>query len=866
MTQKTIICLFFSIFSLQAFSQSQNARLQWSVNDNWKYLAGGADFAQRPKADDSKWQLINIPHTWNAKDPFDDDETSRRGISWYRKKITLDKRFKDKKISLYFEGAYQVADVYINGVFAGQHKGGYTAFSFDITDLVKIGDLPTENLIAVQLNSAQDNFIPPLSIGYASYGGIYRDVWLIATDKLHFKTADHASKGIYISTPQVSAESGLVKIRSLINNESESEKTFELVHTIYNAEKKEIATLRQNVTLAAGKESSTDLQTTIKDPRLWSPDNPYLYKVKSQVIANGQVIDEVTNPLGLRFYSFNPDTGFSLNGKKLFLRGTNRHQDFKNRGDALNDQDHYRDLKMIKDMGCNFLRLAHYPQDPEVLRLADEMGLLIWEEIPLVNYMNPVPEFLENSKTMIREMIRQNYNHPSVIVWGSMNEVLLWSEKAERIQVQNNIPYINRIKEYAVQLDSTVRAEDPGRVSTMAMHMSDDYDKFGLSGIPGLAGYNIYNGWYSGKSEEFKSVIDKKHADNPKQVLFISEYGAEADNQVNTENPQRFDFTGQYQRSFHETYLSQMRQMPYLAGTAIWNEFDFSQPNVGGVSNNMNQKGLVTWDRKPKDSYFMYKANWNPQPMVYIASRDWLDRAGVAGELSTIEVYSNLPEVTLMINGKPYGSKKPDGIQKSVWKVNLHPGENIIYATGKSGSNTLTDQVNINYITYPTNLAGVTEPFKHLSINAGSNTQYIDAAKNIWIEDRPYTKGSFGYIGGTPATINIKSVKKNTEDLPLFYSYQEDIKGYKFDVGDGTYQVELCFIENDKSSRGERIFDVSINGDKVIDNMELYTEHGVSVALRKKYMITVSKGEGIDIKFNAEKGKAVLSGVSVTAK
>ncbi|MEJ7777962.1 MAG: glycoside hydrolase family 2 TIM barrel-domain containing protein [Daejeonella sp.] len=866
MTQKTIICLFLFIFSLKAFSQTSTTRLQWSVNDNWKYLPEGADFAHRPKTDDSKWQLINIPHTWNAKDPFDDDETSRRGISWYRKKISLDKRFKDKKISLYFEGAYQVADVYINGVFAGQHKGGYTAFNFDITDLVKIGDGPTENLIAVQLNSAQDNFIPPLSIGYASYGGIYRDVWLIATDKLHFQTADHASKGIYISTPQVSAESGSVKIRSLINNDSEYEKTFELVHTIFDAEKKEVTTLRQNVTLAAGKESSTDLQTTIKDPKLWSPDKPYLYKVKSQIIANGQVIDEITNPLGLRFYSFNSETGFSLNGKKLFLRGTNRHQDFKDRGDALNDQDHYRDLKMIKDMGCNFLRLAHYPQDPEVLRLADEMGLLIWEEIPLVNYMNPVPEFLENSKTMIREMIRQHYNHPSVIVWGSMNEVLLWSEKAERIQVQNNIPYLNKIKGYSIQLDSTVRAEDPGRVSTMAMHMSDDYDKFGLSAIPALAGYNIYNGWYSGKSEEFKAAIDKKHADNPEQVLFISEYGAEADNQVNTENPQRFDFTGQYQRSFHETYLSQMRQMPYLAGTAIWNEFDFSQPNVGGVNNNMNQKGLVTWDRKPKDSYFMYKANWNPQPMVYIASRDWLDRAGVAGELSTIEVYSNLPEVTLMINGKSYGAKKPDGIQKSVWKVNLSPGPNIVYATGKTGSNTLIDQINLNYHTYPLNLTNDAEAFKHLSVNVGSNTQYIDAAKNIWIEDRPYTKGSFGYIGGTPSTLNIKSVKKNTEDLPLFYSYLEDIKGYKFDVPDGTYQVELCFIENDKSAKGERIFDVSINGDRVINSMELYVEHGVSVALRKKYMLTVDKGKGVEIKFDAHKGKAILSGISLTAK
>lgn len=866
MIRKTFICLFFFIIYLDTFAQSPGARLKWSVNDNWKFLPEGADFAHRPKSDDTRWQLVNIPHTWNAKDPFDDDETSRRGISWYRKKITLDKRFKDKKIFLYFEGAYQVADVYVNGIFAGQHKGGYTAFNIDITDFVKLGDVPTENLVAVQLNSAHDNFIPPLSIGYASYGGIYRDVWLIATDELHFKTDDHASSGIFISTPEVSASAGTVNIKSFVVNDSKEGKKFEVIHTVYDAGKRVISVLKESLNIAPVAESTVELASVINNPSLWSPDKPYLYKVKSQIIAEGKVIDEIINPLGFRFYSFSPDDGFSLNGKKLFLKGTNRHQDFKDRGDALSDQDHYRDLKMIKEMGCNFLRLAHYPQDPEVLRLADEMGLLIWEEIPLVNYMNPVSEFLENSGKMIREMIRQNFNHPSVIVWGSMNEVLLWSEKAERIQVQNNLPYISKIKEYALKLDSTVRAEDPGRTSAMAMHMSDEYDKFGLSEIPALAGYNIYNGWYSGKSEEFKPTIDKKHKDNPNQVLFISEYGAEADDQVNTENPQRFDFTGQYQRSFHEVYLAQMREMPYLAGVAIWNEFDFSQPNVGGVNNNMNQKGLVSWDRKPKDSYYLYKANWNIQPMVYIASRDWMDRAGVAGELSTIEVYSNLAEVTLMINGKSYGSKKPDGIQKCTWKVNLNAGANTVYAMGELGGNHLTDQVLVNYMVYPLNLSNIEPSIKHISINAGANTQYIDQAKNIWIEDRPYQKGSFGYIGGIPATLNIKTVKKNTEDLPLFYSFREDIKGYRFDVPDGIYQVELCFIENDKGVRGGRIFDVSINRDKVINDMDLFTEHGIAVAVRKKYMVTVNRGEGIGILFDAEKGKAILSGISITAK
>lgn len=856
MTRKFLF-YFYLLFTLLPISASAQSRLIWSVNDNWKYSPTGSDFAQRQKTDDSKWETVNLPHTWNAKDPFDDDETSRRGISWYRKKIMLDNRFKDKSIFLTFEGVGQVADVYINGVFVGQHKGGYTAFTFDVTDLIKLDDKPVENLIAVQVNNAQNDFLPPLSIGYASYGGIYRDAWLIATDKLHFNLLDHGSKGVFISTPSVSAEKATVLLKANVVNDGTNDRKIELVHTIYDAQQKEISTIRKSVTALAGADMNIELSINdIAKPNLWSPENPYLYLVKTKILENGKVIDELSNPLGFRWFSFDPNTGFSLNGKKLVLRGTNRHQDFKDKGDALSSEDHYRDMKLIKDMGCNFLRLAHYPQAPEVLALADKLGLIVWEEIPLVNYMNPVPEFLDNAKNMIKEMIKQNYNHPSIMIWGSMNEVLLWSEKAERIQVQENIPYINKVKAYAIKLDSTIRAEDPSRKSTMAMHMSDDYDKFKLSDIPDLASYNIYNGWYSGKAEEFKPTIDAKHIANPKQVLFISEYGAEADNRVNTERPIRFDFTGQYQRFFHESYLAQIKQMTYLAGTAIWNEFDFSQPNVGGVSNNMNQKGLITWDRKPKDSYYVYKANWNTEPMVYISSRDWPTRAGLKGATSTIEVYSNADQVTLMVNGKSYGAKKPNEIKKCVWTVQLADGDNKIVATGK---NQVVDYFTIKYHVYSENLK---QPnFREIAINVGADVQYLDGSDHIWIEDRPYQAGSFGYIGGTPAMLNIKTVKKNTNDNPLFYSYLDNLKAYKFDVPDGNYELDLCFIEGDKLEAGQRVFNVAVNGDPLLNDIDLT----FGVAMRKKFIVNAADGKGINVAFEAQKGKTTLSGIKVKA-
>lgn len=829
-----------------------------SLNDHWKYLPKGAEFAQKTEMDDSKWQTVNIPHTWNAKDPFDDDGTSRRGISWYRKKLLLNQSFKNKRLLLNFEGVNQVADIYINGVFAVRHKGGYTAFTVDITKLVKIGQNPTENTIAIQVSNAQNDFVPPLSIGYAYYGGIYRDVWLVATDNLHFDYANYGSKGIFITTPTVSKSKADVAISTMIVNHASTSQSFEVVHVLYNKEGQEIKKTVTKQTLLAG--AGTTVQANINNivnPQLWSPENPYLYQVKSQLIAGGKVVDEQFNNLGFRWFSFDADKGFSLNGEKYILKGTNRHQDFKDRGDALTAADHYRDIKLIKDMGCNFLRLAHYPQAPEVLDLADKMGLLVWEEIPLVNYMNPVPEFLDNCKDMIREMIRQHYNHPSVIIWGAMNEVLLWSDRAERIQIQQNPEYLDKVREYAKILDELVRKEDPFRTSTMAMHISPDYEKYGLLAIPQLSAFNIYEGWYSGTTDGFKLTIDSIHAKNPKQPLFISEYGAEADNRVNTEKPQRLDFTGQYQRYFHEMYLRQMAKMPYLSGTAIWNQFDFSQPNVGGVSNNINQKGVITWDRKPKDSYYLYKANWNSQPMVYIASRDWQNRAVAKGDTATIEVYANVNEVSLTVNGKSYGTKKPNDVKKCVWKVVLNDGDNQISAIATTGN--AEDHFTIHNQSYSTHLNHA--DFREIAVNVGSNAQYIDGAEQIWVEDRPYQSGSFGYIGGVLSTLNIKTVKKNTEDKPLFYYYLNDVKQYRFDVADGNYELELDFIAPDKTE--ERIFNITFNGETLLANLNLMKDYGYATAVKKRFIVSVANGKGILVGFEALKGQAVLSGIKV---
>jgi beta-galactosidase len=857
MTSKLQVCIFLISFLFPSLLFGQS-KMVLSINDHWRFLSRGTDFAQKNKIDDSKWTTVNIPHTWNAKDPFDDDETSRRGVSWYRKKLKLDQSFKNKRVYLNFEGVGQVADVYVNGIFAGQHKGAYTAFTLDITKLVKIEDTVTENVIAVQVSNAQNDFLPPLSIGYAYYGGIYRDVWLVATSNLHFDLSDYGSSGVFVSTPQVAKDKATVSVKANLTNNGITSQQVQLLQMLYDKQGNEVARDVVKISLAAGATAvvqSKDLK--VSHPHLWSPEDPYLYQLKSQLLLNGEVIDEQINPVGFRWFSFDADKGFSLNGEKYLLKGTNRHQDFKDKGDALTAADHYRDLKLIKEMGCNFLRLAHYPQAKAVLDLADKMGLLVWEEIPLVNYINPVPEFLDNSKNMIREMVRQHYNHPSIIIWGSMNEVLLWSDRAERIQIQENSAYLEKVKDYAKQLDQLLRKEDNTRTSTMAMHISDDYAKYGLLDIAQLSGFNIYEGWYSGSVNAFKTTIDTIHLKNPKQPLLISEYGAEADNRVNTEKPQRLDFTGQYQRYYHEMYLRQMRQMPYLSGTAIWNQFDFSQPNVGGVSNHINQKGLVTWDRKPKDAYYLYKANWNKAKMVYIASRDWAQRAVAKGDSSTIEVYANIPNISLSINGKSYGSKRPDDVNKCVWKVLLAEGDNDVIA----GNGDISDHFTINVRNYDTQLNG--GGFEEIAVNCGAQAQYLDGAGEVWVEDRIYSKDSFGYVGGKPCTLNIKTVKKNTEDKPLYYYFLEGIKQYRFDVPNGTYELELNFMEPEKIAKNERVFNVRCNGETLLSNLNLAVDYGCAVAVKKRFIVKVDTEGSVVVDFEAIKGQSILNGIKL---
>lgn len=865
---RNLLFCFLLFSNAVVFSQSYSPRTDSLVNNNWKFTCKPVSDPFRADYDDSKWESISVPHCFNAKDPYDDDNDYYRGIVWYRKKISFDESFKNKKLFLRFDGVNNITDVFVNGAFAGRHKGGYTAFNIDITSFAKIDR--SENVIALMVNNAPNLFVPPLDIGYTIYGGIYRNVHLMTLDKCHFSMNDYGASGVYVTMPNLENQLPVIKVKVNISNESPINQKITISNKLLDPEYYLIDNFDQEVNINGNQDSVFHMNShTIKSPELWSPEFPYLYRLETKIIINGATVDSIYNSVSFKQYRFDADSGFILNGKKYILKGTNRHQDMMGKGSALTEADHERDLQIIKNMGCNFLRLAHYPQDPYVLKRADEMGLLIWEEIPLVNYMNISDEFVNNCGTMIREMIRQHYNHPSIILWGSMNEIFLNDYYNKRAQKITDSIYGDNVRKAEEKLDHIVREEDSSRYSTLAMHMSSDYDKYKIDVIPQIAGYNIYNGWYSGKVEEFGKTFDKKHESKPNQIILVSEYGAESDFSVNTEHPIRLDNTGQYQRYFHESYLEQIKQRPYFAATAIWNQFDFGNPNIGGTISNINHKGMYTWDRKPKDVYYLYKANWNPDPMVYIAARDWPIRKGIKGDSSTIDVYSNAKEVTLYVNGKSAGKKKINGIGKSTWKVKLKDDTNKIVANAVVNKKTFSDTLMISYKTYDTllnNFASIPNAEQTIKINCGSNAQYIDNDKSIWVEDKPYSKGSFGYTSGTASFISLKGKITNTDKTPLLYTYLNDVKSYRLDMPDDDYEIELYFAEPEFHEIGKRVFDVTINNNKVLTDFDLNKEASYCEAVMKKFNITTKDNQGIDIKFDNKKGKAILNGISIRKK
>ena len=827
-------------------------RVRFTIDEGWRYAPGPAEGAEAPGFDDRGWQAVDLPHTWNVEDAFDDSPDYRRGVGWYRKRLALDTALRGRRLFLYFEGANQVADVFVDGRPAGRHVGGYTAFAFDVTALVRF-DRP--NVVAVRVNNSHDPDVPPLEADFTFYGGIYRDVWLIATAPIHLAVLDHASPGVYVDTPEVSAERAAVRVRGTVVDAGGAAREVEVVSRVRDPEGREVAAFRARLAVPAGGQSTFELAGEIERPRLWSPDSPAVYRVATEVVDGGRVVDRVEAPLGFRWFRADPERGFLLNGRPLRLTGTNRHQDREGLGNALPDAAHREDVELVAATGCDFLRLAHYPQDPAVLEAMDRLGLLGWEEIPVVNTITLSDEFAANAERMLVEMIRQHYNHPSIVFWGIMNEALL--------RPPDPLPagYREAVAGLARRLHDRARREDPSRPTAMAISFDEVDDPSGFQDVTDVLGLNLYFGWYYGGLDDLGPFLDDLRARRPERPLLVSEYGAGSDERIHAAEPVAFDFSTEHQQRFHESQLPQLLARDWLAGTAVWNQFDFGSQGRQDSKPSLNQKGLLYFDRRPKDVWHYYRARLLDEPVLHVAVGDRPRRAGSRAEdaRGTVAVYSNLDEVELSVNGETLGRRRPENATAR-WDVRFAPGENRLQAVGRRGGERAVSLGDAAVVTYedrtPLFTAGAVSP-PDLAVNAGGRYEVVDRAGTVWEADRAWVPGSWGHVGGATRLVHPRIA--GTSEHPLWQATREDVEAYRFDVPDGEYEVTVGLVETVHDRAGERVFTVLVNGRPLFREVDLAAEHGRHVAVERTDRVTASGGQGITIELQPLVGETTVA-------
>ena len=657
------------------FSFNLFARESTLLDSGWRFKSGETTNAAQADFNDSDWQAVSIPHNWGWEQA-QEGKDFYRGPGWYRRELDLTPKT-GKRYFLRFEAASLVAGVYLNGQWLGQHRGGFGAFCFEITTNLSASGT---NLLAVRVSNKWEPDIAPLSGDFSVYGGIYRPVHLIITGGENFGLTDHASPGVAWLQTSVTDTQAVLDVTAQISNGTTQKRPMTLVATVLDASGNQIVDSRQQITLAPEATSPYWLRLTVLHPHLWNgrPD-PYLYRAVVELRSGDSVVDSVEQPLGLRFYSVDPDKGFFLNGQPYHLHGVDRHQDRFNKGWAISEADMDEDLQLIKEMGATVVRCAHYQHSDNFYSLCDKAGILVWAEIPQVNEITASEQFEETSRNQLLDLIRQNLNHPSIFAWSLFNEIALRETPDPQRELQD--------------LNNVAHSEDPTR-PTIAATCTDKYPQ--MNKIPDLLGWNIYPGWYRGTRDDFGAVLDKSRLDSRHGGFCVSEYGAGANVTQHEDNPKQPKPGGpwhpeEWQALVHESAWAAMKQRPFVWGTFVWNMFDFAvATRHEGEMPGRNDKGLVTYDRKiKKDAFHFYQANWSDEPMVYITSRRFTERINA---VTDVKIYSNAKEVELLLNGVSQG-KPSDGTNcVFIWKnVTLKSGENQIAAKAERVGKKLSD-------------------------------------------------------------------------------------------------------------------------------------------------------------------------------
>jgi len=873
-------------------ANSKALRTTTPLMENWKFIQDDnlTDEAALA-ATGIDWKIVQLPHTWNADDAAGLHVTKpyKRGLGWYR--LDFNSPAAEGSHWLEFGAASIVADVWLNGQKLGQHKGAFTVFRFDVTGKLKAGG---RNVLLVKTDNSEPRqntdptAIIPLVGDFNISGGLYRWVSLIsAPDPVHFDLNDLGGPGVYVTTTLITNDNATLQVSSRLRSDARQDGHYTLRASLLDVDGQIARSEQAKLFLKAGENQVASQILEVTQAHLWQGvEDPYLYQLVLELLrADGAPIDKIVQSFGIREMHFDVAEGFFLNGKKVPLHGVAVHQDLLGKGWALSHRDFDHNLALLKEIGANTVRLAHYPYHPYFLEGLDKLGLVAWAELPFgigvtvqplaqvgvvskdCPDQDPPEAFRANADLQLREMIRQEFNHASIVMWAIGNEVTFQSKDCPAAPYDNLKPLLR-------ELQGVAKKEDPCRVTTLADNISKVIPPLqgryiAVGGISDIWAINQYYLWYSGPVIGLGEQLDALHVRYPNQPLGMSEYGAGAALTHHTENP-----TGgpaesanpgvpvvyqpeEYAAYVHEQEYALLLSRKYLWGTYVWNMFDFGSGvrNEGDVRG-VNTKGLVTFDHQTrKDPFFFYKANWSREPVTYIVGRRYTNRAY---PLVDVKVYSNADSVELFVNGNSVGSLTPEAslLKTYVFKnVRLNPGPNKLTAVGSHGGKSLNDTVQ-----WSLNTSGINIAAGQLETGFKSSTGALFGSDNFFIGGAGYylvEKGTRGVTDTTPVS--------GTSEPDLYKNYRHGRFAYEVPLEDGDYQVTLGFLELDSITKvGNRVFDVVANGKTELQNFDVLAAIGgkYRTVVTRKFPVTVSGGR-LKLDFVSVRGEAVVSNLQI---
>lgn len=859
--------LFSAVLSLSMIQAiSIDARTLRSLNDGWAFHIPS----------DSIATPVHLPHCWNSEDAYKSRDYYR-GKGIYTKSLSIPQDRSGERHFLKLDGAATSAEIFLDGEYVGRTIGAYSSHTFDITPFIRNNKgNNTYDLTVVVDNSRKD--IPPYSADFTFMGGLYRDLWIISTDNIHLDLINGTEEGFNVVSKVNGKNEGSVEVMGNIVNDTGKSADLDAVVIITDPLGQTIGKINKKVKVRPESSDQFIFEfKSLKGLSLWSPENPNLYKVTVEIFDGNKILDEAGTYTAFRSFEFDDEGRFLLNGKPYKLRGICRHQDREGVGIALSDEEHRRDIRLAKELGANFIRISHYPQDDAVLEMCDRMGLIVWEEIPVIDYVPEYEGFADNCESMLRDMLRRHRNHPSIAMWGYMNEILL------RVPGKGEEETWRRTRELAHRLADVVREEDSDRMTAMAFHGSDVYHEAGLTDITDVKGWNLYQGWYGGKYEDFPEFLSRQHQEHPDHKIIVSEYGAGSDHRLHSFAPKAFDFSMEYQQDYLESYLPVIEDSAFVAGASHWNLIDFSSANRAESMPHINNKGILANNRDKKDVFYYFSAMWHDiesDTIAHIAIDDWtkrkdlIDKDGIA--LHPVKIYTNLPRVSLSLDGDTLGVKDVENCT-ATFDVPLHEGSNILTMSYPGKPSKILDAGEILLEAVRCNNGMLDLKDGEFAVNVGSDCWFrSDETGMIWLPDRPYNKDSgFGYVGGEKAVSQDEIAF--TADHPLIQTCRKRIEEYHFNVIPGAYEIELSFAELSSPSEMSAYMlghnagsgnnswtnmNISINGTVVEKDFSPGSISGPKSMVKRSY-ITLANESGLSICFIPNDGVTHLSAIKI---